>query len=79
VVPVALLVLRNGGNLFVDDRSDRDGRYIPHFFVDTRFFAENSRPASGQSASTRPIKASMIIKAKRCLQWKKPPRYFSRR
>ena len=31
VVPVALLGLRNEENLFVDDKGDWDGRYIPSF------------------------------------------------
>tara|TARA_B110000116_G_scaffold40719_1_gene33086 strand:+ start:3180 stop:3518 length:339 start_codon:yes stop_codon:yes gene_type:complete len=79
VVPVAMLGLRNEENLFVDDKGDWVGRYIPSFVVDARsFLLKPGRPASRQSALTMPMKASMM-KANLCLQGKKPPRYFSRR
>ena len=80
VVPVAMLGLRNEENLFVDDKGGWVGRYIPSFVVDARsFLLKPGRPASRRSALTMPMKASMMMKANRCLQAKKPPRYFSRR
>ena len=79
VVPVAMLGLRNEENLFVDDKGGWDVRCIPSFVRRYPFVLAETGETGQQSAWTMPMKASMMMKANRCLQGKKPPLYFSRR